>query len=251
MRRECGVRALHHRGVSSSGVGVRAQGACLQGVCARVRGMKGRWQERPCLAMPDSLRLARPCNTLCTTTAPTAVAPAAPQAARASHAAARSQQKARPWLLPADCSQHPSLSPSRCPLHAVPFTPLRAPPSSHRPTPTLRLMALPHSHRALSAACVKKCLRCARRVPTAVPVWWWCCSSPNSPNSAPHQLPHMPQSHKNLCGAGADRFEGVEWFPANNECPVLKQAISYMECKVCEGGAREGGVCKPPGCQSA
>jgi len=31
---------------------------------------------------------------------------------------------------------------------------------------------------------------------------------------------------------GADRFEGVEWFPAKNESPVLKQAISYMECKV-------------------
>ncbi|KAJ9517153.1 hypothetical protein QJQ45_009091 [Haematococcus lacustris] len=31
---------------------------------------------------------------------------------------------------------------------------------------------------------------------------------------------------------GADRFEGVEWFPAKNNCPVLKQAIAYMECKV-------------------
>ncbi len=31
---------------------------------------------------------------------------------------------------------------------------------------------------------------------------------------------------------GADRFEGVEWFPAKNKCPVLKKAISYMECKV-------------------
>jgi len=32
--------------------------------------------------------------------------------------------------------------------------------------------------------------------------------------------------------AGADRFEGVEWFPAQNKCPVLKDAIAYMECKV-------------------
>jgi len=31
---------------------------------------------------------------------------------------------------------------------------------------------------------------------------------------------------------GADRFQGVEWFPAKNKCPVLKAAISYMECKV-------------------
>mmetsp|Transcript_9557 Transcript_9557/g.20353 ORF Transcript_9557/g.20353 Transcript_9557/m.20353 type:complete len:623 (+) Transcript_9557:94-1962(+) len=31
---------------------------------------------------------------------------------------------------------------------------------------------------------------------------------------------------------GADRFEGVEWFPASNNCPVLQQAIAYMECKV-------------------
>lgn len=32
---------------------------------------------------------------------------------------------------------------------------------------------------------------------------------------------------------GADRFEGVDWFPSPNvKSPVLKQAISYMECKV-------------------
>ena len=30
----------------------------------------------------------------------------------------------------------------------------------------------------------------------------------------------------------ADVFQGVEWFPAQNKCPVLKEAIAYMECKV-------------------
>jgi len=34
-------------------------------------------------------------------------------------------------------------------------------------------------------------------------------------------------------GAGADRFEGVDWFPAeHNKCPVLSNAIAYMECTV-------------------
>jgi flavin reductase (DIM6/NTAB) family NADH-FMN oxidoreductase RutF len=34
-------------------------------------------------------------------------------------------------------------------------------------------------------------------------------------------------------GAGADRFQGVDWFPAeNNKCPVLSNAIAYMECTV-------------------
>eukprot|EP00775_Hariotina_reticulata_P004852 gene4852-5099_t len=33
--------------------------------------------------------------------------------------------------------------------------------------------------------------------------------------------------------AGADRFQGIEWFPAaGNKCPVLKDAIAYMECQV-------------------
>eukprot|EP00878_Enallax_costatus_P046334 GHUV01056193.1.p2 GENE.GHUV01056193.1~~GHUV01056193.1.p2 ORF type:complete len:160 (-),score=49.20 GHUV01056193.1:247-726(-) len=33
--------------------------------------------------------------------------------------------------------------------------------------------------------------------------------------------------------AGADRFQGVEYFPApGNKCPVLKDAIAYMECQV-------------------
>eukprot|EP00850_Spirogloea_muscicola_P021974 SM000270S10371 [mRNA] locus=s270:27556:32402:- [translate_table: standard] len=31
---------------------------------------------------------------------------------------------------------------------------------------------------------------------------------------------------------GADRFEGVQWAPANNSSPILKDAIAYMECKV-------------------
>jgi flavin reductase (DIM6/NTAB) family NADH-FMN oxidoreductase RutF len=26
--------------------------------------------------------------------------------------------------------------------------------------------------------------------------------------------------------------QGVEWFSAQNKCPVLKDAIAYMECKV-------------------
>jgi len=55
---------------------------------------------------------------------------------------------------------------------------------------------------------------------------------------------------------GADRFDGVSWFPAKNGCPVLQQGISYMECKVisrmetpdhwvtyCE--VTEGGVLEP------
>ncbi|KAG2499462.1 hypothetical protein HYH03_002409 [Edaphochlamys debaryana] len=34
-------------------------------------------------------------------------------------------------------------------------------------------------------------------------------------------------------GPGADRFAGVEWFPApRTNCPVLQQGIAYMECKV-------------------
>ena len=37
--------------------------------------------------------------------------------------------------------------------------------------------------------------------------------------------------------AGADRFEGVDWFPAANGSPVLKEAIAYLECKV---GAGQG-----------
>ena len=32
--------------------------------------------------------------------------------------------------------------------------------------------------------------------------------------------------------AGADRFEGIEWFPAKNGSPVVSKAIAYMECKV-------------------
>lgn len=32
--------------------------------------------------------------------------------------------------------------------------------------------------------------------------------------------------------AGADRFEGQEWFAARNGSPVLSKAIAYMECKV-------------------
>ncbi|GBF98453.1 hypothetical protein Rsub_11098 [Raphidocelis subcapitata] len=32
--------------------------------------------------------------------------------------------------------------------------------------------------------------------------------------------------------AGADRFQGVEWFPGPNGSPVLKDAISYLECTV-------------------
>lgn len=32
--------------------------------------------------------------------------------------------------------------------------------------------------------------------------------------------------------AGADRFEGVEWYSASNGSPVLKDAIAYMECRV-------------------
>ncbi len=36
---------------------------------------------------------------------------------------------------------------------------------------------------------------------------------------------------------GADRFEGVGWFPApSNGSPVLNDAIAYMECKVGAGG---------------
>lgn len=31
--------------------------------------------------------------------------------------------------------------------------------------------------------------------------------------------------------AGADRFEGVDWFPAPSGSPVLRDAIAYMECK--------------------
>ncbi|KXZ42715.1 hypothetical protein GPECTOR_122g456 [Gonium pectorale] len=32
---------------------------------------------------------------------------------------------------------------------------------------------------------------------------------------------------------GADRFEGVDWFPApSTTCPVLTGAIAYMECRV-------------------
>lgn len=30
----------------------------------------------------------------------------------------------------------------------------------------------------------------------------------------------------------ADRFEGVEWTPAGNESPILKDALAYMECTV-------------------
>lgn len=33
-------------------------------------------------------------------------------------------------------------------------------------------------------------------------------------------------------GAGADRFEGVEWFPAGNGSPALRDAIAYAECTV-------------------
>lgn len=32
--------------------------------------------------------------------------------------------------------------------------------------------------------------------------------------------------------AGADRFEGVGWFPAANGSPVLEDSIAYLECKV-------------------
>ncbi|KAI8476040.1 MAG: flavoprotein [Monoraphidium minutum] len=32
--------------------------------------------------------------------------------------------------------------------------------------------------------------------------------------------------------AGADRFDGIEWFPAANGCPVLKDGIAYIECTV-------------------
>lgn len=32
--------------------------------------------------------------------------------------------------------------------------------------------------------------------------------------------------------AGADRFEGIDWFPAPNGSPVLAKAIAYMECRV-------------------
>ncbi|GMH33319.1 hypothetical protein BSKO_01153 [Bryopsis sp. KO-2023] len=35
-------------------------------------------------------------------------------------------------------------------------------------------------------------------------------------------------------GAGADRFEGVEWFNSNCGSPVLREAVAYMECKVVE-----------------
>jgi len=31
---------------------------------------------------------------------------------------------------------------------------------------------------------------------------------------------------------GADRFEGIGWRSADNGCPVLDDAIAYMECKV-------------------
>lgn len=31
---------------------------------------------------------------------------------------------------------------------------------------------------------------------------------------------------------GQDRFEGIEWFSGKNGCPVLENAIAYMECKV-------------------
>eukprot|EP00803_Ostreobium_quekettii_P010288 evm.model.scf_1207.2 EVM.evm.TU.scf_1207.2 scf_1207:3179-9035(+) len=32
--------------------------------------------------------------------------------------------------------------------------------------------------------------------------------------------------------AGQDRFEGVDWIPASNGSPILKDAIAFMECKV-------------------
>lgn len=32
--------------------------------------------------------------------------------------------------------------------------------------------------------------------------------------------------------AGQDRFEGIEWIPASNGSPILKDAIAFMECKV-------------------
>jgi len=31
--------------------------------------------------------------------------------------------------------------------------------------------------------------------------------------------------------------QGIEWFPAaGNKCPVLKEAIAYMECQVSRAG---------------
>ena len=32
--------------------------------------------------------------------------------------------------------------------------------------------------------------------------------------------------------AGSDRFDGVDWFPAENGSPVLEKGIAYMECRV-------------------
>lgn len=32
---------------------------------------------------------------------------------------------------------------------------------------------------------------------------------------------------------GADRLDGINWFPSDNGCPVLEQGIvAYMECEV-------------------
>lgn len=31
---------------------------------------------------------------------------------------------------------------------------------------------------------------------------------------------------------GADRFAGIDWFPASNGSPALKDAIAYLECRV-------------------
>ena len=33
-------------------------------------------------------------------------------------------------------------------------------------------------------------------------------------------------------GPGEDRFEGVETKPGENGCPVLQDAIAYLECEV-------------------
>lgn len=33
-------------------------------------------------------------------------------------------------------------------------------------------------------------------------------------------------------GPGDDRFQGIEWFKAQNGSPVLEEAIAYMECEV-------------------
>ncbi|KAJ9517395.1 hypothetical protein QJQ45_016761 [Haematococcus lacustris] len=61
--------------------------------------------------------------------------------------------------------------------------------------------------------------------PALAPLWPPPPAAP--PPTLPPRLP-LPGEYK-VC---ADRFEGVEWFPAKNNCPVLKQAIAYMECKV-------------------